>query len=143
MGNHRYNLSKLLLLYIVIKVASIIDPATHDKSQDSHSVVVNSLDPCFCKTGLAGELTGVFKAVFKIFEFVFARPAEEGSRLVVQAASAGRPTHGKYMRAGAVQEYDLFITNAGGQARMNDVWEQLSRKLEYIQPGIMANVNTA
>ncbi|KAH9210646.1 hypothetical protein DL95DRAFT_437522 [Leptodontidium sp. 2 PMI_412] len=143
MDQNQYNLSKLLLLYIVIKLASIVDPATTGKSQNSHSVVINSLDPCFCKTGLAGELTGGFKAVFKFFEFVFARPAEEGSRLVVIAASAGRPTHGKYMRAGSVQEYAPFITNVDGQAKMNYVWEQLSRKLETIQPGVMANVNTA
>ena len=91
-----YNLSKLLLLYVIVKLASIIDPITNDKSQSSTPIVINSLDPCFCKTGLAGGLTGGFKAILKLFEFSFARTAEEGFRLVVTAASAGRQTHGVY-----------------------------------------------
>jgi retinol dehydrogenase-12 len=142
MFDNRYNLSKLLLLYAIIKLASIIDPITNDKSRDSTPIVINSLDPCFCKTGLAGELTGVYKAVFKSFEFLFARPAEEGSRLVVTAASAGRETHGGYMRAGVLQAYAPFITSEDGVKKSEYVWELLSRKLEQLQPGILANVNT-
>ena len=80
--------------------------------------------------------------MFKVFEFLFARPAEEGSRLVVTAASAGRQTHGGYMRAGALQKYAPFITSEDGIARSNDVWEKLNRKLEQLQPGILANMNT-
>ncbi|KAK9326964.1 hypothetical protein V1520DRAFT_387841 [Lipomyces starkeyi] len=138
----QYNLTKLVLLYAIIKLASIVDPITNDKSRDSNPIVINSLDPCFCKTGLAGELTGVFKAVFKSFEFLFARSAEEGSRLVVAAASAGRQTHGLYMRAGALQKYAPFITSRDGVKKSNYIWEQLGRKLEQLQPGILANVNT-
>jgi retinol dehydrogenase 12 len=140
--DNRYNVSKLLLLYVIIKLASIVDPITNDKSQDSNSIVINSLDPCFCKTGLAGELTGGFKVVFKLFEFMFARPAEEGSRLVVTAASAGRQTHGGYMRAGALQKYAPFITSEDGDAKSNTTWKQLGRKLEELQPDILANVKT-
>jgi retinol dehydrogenase-12 len=129
-------------LYLIIKLASITDPSTNDKSADPTPIVINSLDPCFCKTGLAGELTGGFKAFFKLFELLFARTAEEGSRLVVTAASAGRQTHGKYMRAGAVQEYAPFITSAAGVEKSEYLWEQLSEKLEHLQPGIMASINT-
>jgi hypothetical protein len=88
---------------------------------------------------LAGELTGGFKMFFKVFELLFARSAEEGSRLVVIAASAGRRTHGAYMRAGAVQEYAPFITSAEGVKKSDYVWKQLGRKLEQLKPGIMPN----
>jgi retinol dehydrogenase-12 len=128
-------------LYAIIKLASIIDPIANDKSQDSNPIVINSLDPCFCKTGLAGELTGGLKAIYKFFEFVFARPAE-GARLVVTAAAAGRQTHGGYMRAGALQPYAPFITSEDGVNKSNYVWEQLGRKLEQLQPGVLANVKT-
>lgn len=140
--DNRYSLSKLLLLYTIIKLASIIDPIAKDKSRDSYPIVINSLDPCFCRTGLAGELTGGIKALYKVFEFIFARPAEEGSRLVVTAASAGRPTHGGYMRAGALQEYAPFITSEDGVKKSNHIWEQLGRRLEELQPGILAHLNT-
>jgi retinol dehydrogenase 12 len=139
--DNRYNLSKLLLLYAIIKLASIIDPITNDKCKDSNPIVVNSLDPCFCKTELAGGLTGAAKAAFEVFEYLFARPAEEGSRLVVTAASAGRQTHGGYMRAGAVQNYAPFIRNVDGIERANYIWKQLCGKLEQLQPGILANAN--
>jgi hypothetical protein len=50
-------------------------------------MVINCFDACFCKTELAGGLTGVLEVIFKIFEWMFARPAEEVSRLVVVAAA--------------------------------------------------------
>ena len=137
----RYNLSKLLLMYVIVKLASIIDPVTKDKSRDPNPIIINSLDPCFCKTGLASELTGGFKAFYKLFEFLFARKAEEGSRLVVTAASAGRQTHGGYMRAGALQVYAPCITSEDGIAKGNNLWEQLGRKLEQLQPGILADLD--
>jgi uncharacterized protein (DUF1778 family) len=75
-----------------------------------------------------------------VFAFLFARTAEEGSRLIVQAASAGGETHGGYMRAGELQAYAPIITNAEGVKRSEHVWGALCSKLEALQPGIMDNV---
>ncbi|KAK6083228.1 short-chain dehydrogenase [Seiridium cupressi] len=132
---NQYNLSKLLRLYAAIKLSKIVDPAdtTHP-----NPIVINSLDPCFCKTGLPGGLTGSLKIVFKIFEWLTARTAEEGSRLVVQVASAGRETHGLYMRAGAVQEYAPIAQN---DKRVTYVWELICKKLKKLQPGILQNLH--
>lgn len=124
----RYNLSKLLQLYIIRKLCAAIDPPT---------IVINSVDPCFCKTGLSGDLRGVARVFFKIFEFIAARTAEEGSRLVVQAASAGRQTHGKYLRAGTVQAYAPIALD---DERAAYVWNLLCGKLETLQPGILQNI---
>ena len=126
-------------MYAIIKLASLIGP--DDRSHDTHSLIVNSLDPCFCKTGLPGNPTGTIGVFFRLFEFLFARPAEEGSRLVVIAASAGSETHGKYMRAGAVQEYAPFITNADGVQKNDYIFKKLGDKLELLQPGILRNLN--
>jgi hypothetical protein len=128
----RYNLSKLLLLYAIIKLASMVDDP----------IVINSLDPCFCKTGLGGDSSGSAKAARAIFASLFARTAEEGSRLIVKAASAGRETHGGYMRAGKLQAYAPMITSAEGVKRSEHVWKALCSKLEALQPGVMANVTT-
>jgi hypothetical protein len=124
----------LLQLYTVIKLSAIVDPVN---STNPNPIVINSLDPCFCKTGLSGGLTGVSKFLFRIFESIAARTAEEGSRLVVQAASAGRQTHGLYLRAGAVQKYAPIAQN---DKRATYVWELLCKKLEKLQPGIMQNL---
>ncbi|KAF7594140.1 hypothetical protein BBP40_009989 [Aspergillus hancockii] len=142
MDNNQYNLSKLLLAYGIIKLSSIVNPIT-DKSRGSTPIVINSLDPCFCKTELTSELTGGFKAVFKIFEWLFARSAEEGSRLVVIAATAGRKTHGGYMRAGALQKYAPIIASEDGVKRTAYVWDAICKKLEELQPGITAVASSA
>lgn len=77
------------------------------------------------------------KVLFKVFELITARTAEEGSRLVVQAASAGRKTHGLYLRAGAVQSYAPIALD---DKKATYVWELLRRKLEDLEPGIMQNL---
>lgn len=132
----RYNLSKLLQMFAVIKLSAAVDPV---ETSEPNPIVINSLDPCFCKTGLASELTGVIKVFFKIFETIAARSSEEGSRLVVQAASAGRQTHGLYMRAGAVQKYAPVVQD---EQRASYVWEQLSKKLEELQPGVLQSIKS-
>lgn len=129
----RYNLSKLLQLYIIRKLCATIDPA----NTTDNSIVINSVDPCFCKTELSADLKGVARVLFKIFELISARTAEEGSRLVVQTASAGIQTHGKYMRAGAVQPYAPIALD---DERAAYVWDLLCGKLEKLQPGILQNI---
>ncbi|KAI0015271.1 hypothetical protein F4780DRAFT_773666 [Xylariomycetidae sp. FL0641] len=131
---NQYNLSKLLQLYTTIKLCAIVDPAN---TTEPYPIVINSVDPCFCKTGLSGDLKGGPKVFFKVFETIAARTAEEGSRLVVQAAAAGRQTHGLYMRAGAVQEYAPI---ARDEKKAAYVWDLLCQKLEMLQPGILENL---
>ena len=140
--DNRYNLSKLLQVLVIRKLASIVDPTTDDKSTDSSSIVINCLDPCFCRTELARDLSPGLKAFFRVFAALFARTAEEGSRLVVITASAGRKTHGGYMRGGTLKNYPPLITSEDGVEKSRYLWDQLGRKMEEIQPGILANVNT-
>jgi retinol dehydrogenase 12 len=134
-ARYRYQISKLLQLYATIKLCAALDQAN---SANPGSAVINSLDPCLCKTGLHDDLHGAEKAIFGIFERMFARTAEEGARLVVQAASAGPETHGLYLRAGAVQEYGPIV--AQNDKRATYVWELLCKRLEQLQPGILQNL---
>lgn len=127
-------------MYVVIKLASIVDPVEKDKISGRDPIVINAMDPCFSKTGLHTEVTSV---VYTLFESLFARSAEEASRLVVGATAAGRESHGKYFRGGAIQNYASFLTSKDGAKRGDEVWEQLSRRLEELQPGIMNNLNTS
>lgn len=121
-------------MYTVIKLSNAVHSAD---ASDPHPIVINSVDPCFCKTGLSGELKGGPRVFFKVFESIAARTAEEGSRLVVQAASAGLQTHGLYMRAGAVQQYAPI---AQDEAKATYVWELLCKRMEMLQPGILQNL---
>jgi retinol dehydrogenase-12 len=145
----RYNLSKLLQIYVIRHLATIISPIAQTKGSNSSSdsktksenpITINSLDPCFCKTGLSRDINGILKVVAKIFTFLFARTAEEGSRCVVIAAGAGRESHGGYMRAGKMKEYAPKYLETEKEGHGKYVWEQATKKLEVIQPGILASV---
>jgi hypothetical protein len=137
--NVRYNVSKLLLNWAIIKLSSIVDPL---ESQDPNPIVINSVDPMFCKTGIANGLPLQIKVIFKVFEFIFARPAEEGARRIVTAASSGRETHGQYLQSDGQLVYDDIVTSDEGVKRGNYVWDLLCKRLEELQPGILANLHT-
>ncbi|KAH8907672.1 NAD(P)-binding protein [Coniochaeta sp. PMI_546] len=132
---NQYNLSKLLQLYATIRLSAMVGIAN---STEPNPIVINSLDPCFCKTGLPGELKGALRIFVRIFEAIAARTAEEGARLVVQAAAAGRETHGLYMRAGVVQKY---APNVLDNDKATYVWELLCKKLEELQPGVLRSLD--
>ncbi|KAK3380733.1 hypothetical protein B0T24DRAFT_199969 [Lasiosphaeria ovina] len=131
---NQYNLSKLIQLYTLIKLATLVDPLD---GAEPHPIVVNSVDPCFCETGLSREVTGLTRVVTKTFAAIAARPADDGARQIVHAASTGRETHGLYMRAGAIQAYKPI---ASDPAKTEYLWEVLSKRLVKLDPTILENL---
>lgn len=128
-----------MLNMAIIKLVSEGKWITSDSSKTP--VIINVLDPCFCKTELARELTGGLRTAYNIFAFLFARTAEEGSRLVVKAATEDKVTHGMYLRGGSVQQYIDSLKSDEGVKRCNLLWEQLIEKLEQLQPGFLEIVS--
>jgi retinol dehydrogenase-12 len=119
-------------------------PPFNTTKDDTNPVVINCLDPCFCSTSLARNTSGAGKKLaFQIFSRLFARTPEEGSRCVVLAASAGRETHGKYMRAGLLKDFAPMILSEEGKEREEYVWGQVGKKLEEICPGVTRLIKTA
>ena len=137
---NRYAVSKLFQIFMIRKLATVVDPSTATKPSPPNPIVINSLDPCFCKSELVRDIPAAVRPVFKLFSFLFARTAEEGSRCVVIASSSGRESHGGYMRVGASKEYAPMITTKEGRDNEEYVWEQLEKKLKAIHPGIFANL---
>jgi retinol dehydrogenase-12 len=77
----------------------------------------------------------------KVLYFVMnARTAEQGSRTLVHAAGAGSETHGEYLSDCKVIEPSDFVRSAEGKKTAERVWEELSEKLEKIEPGIFKNL---
>jgi retinol dehydrogenase-12 len=102
----------------------MIDPVDDTAAVSPHPIVINSVDPCFCETGLSCEVAGFTWLVVKLFVVFAASPADDGARQVVRAGSCGRETHGLYLRAGRVQEYKPI---AQDDEKTEYVWEVLSR----------------
>lgn len=74
-----------------------------------YGVIINTLNPGLCSTDLirnvgttfTGWLTKIFVKIMRAF---LARTAEEGSRTLLHAASAGPESHGKYLSDCAIKE---------------------------------------
>lgn len=82
----RYALSKLLVVYAVREFTE------QTKDSKKPSVIVNTPNPSFCKSGLIKTTGGA-----KLFEKLLARSTEMGSRALVHGVISGPETHGQYL----------------------------------------------
>ena len=73
----------------------------------------------------------------RIMKRVFCRTTEVGSRTLVDAALRGPETHGKYLRDSKVQRCSPLVESKEGEDVQRRVWEELSARLDRIQPGIL------
>ncbi|KAL8921656.1 MAG: hypothetical protein Q9208_005585 [Pyrenodesmia sp. 3 TL-2023] len=128
----RYPVSKLLEVFYCRELALRMK---QDEKNDPN-VVLNFVCPGLCHSELARE--GSWSLYFlKLF---LARTTEAGSRNFVWATQAGPESHGKYIGNCRFEDVSPFVQSAEGLETQKRVWDELSAKLEKIQPGIMANV---
>jgi retinol dehydrogenase-12 len=127
----RYNVSKLLEVYVCRELVK------EYMSSPDYPVILNFLNPGFCHSELGRE-SPILMAIIK---FIFnARTTEVGSRSLVQAASAGPETHGKYLSDCVPHEPAKSVVGPGGPETQKKVWDELKVILEKIEPGVTANI---
>ncbi|KAK4690832.1 hypothetical protein P7C71_g6046, partial [Lecanoromycetidae sp. Uapishka_2] len=126
----RYNVSKLL------EVLYTRELATRTKQNNKPEVIINFLNPGLCQSSLARDAP----IRVHILKFLLARTTEHGSRTLVHAASAGSESHGQYLSNCQVSNPSPLVRSEEGAKAQKKVWEEISGKLETIEPGIMANV---
>ncbi|SLM34748.1 short-chain dehydrogenase [Lasallia pustulata] len=126
----RYNVSKLLEVFYTRELAA------RTKANKKSDVIINFVNPGLCHSELAREAGwGLY-----ILKLLLARTTEYGSRTLVNAVEAGQESHGQYMSNCTPSRVAPLVTSAEGVKAQKQVWEELSAKLEKIQPGIMQNV---
>lgn len=89
---NRYMLSKLLELLAYRELAEMVS-----HSSQPGDVVVSMMNPGSVQTALDRELHGPRALVWGTYVRYVGRTAEEGSRVLVNAAEGGRHTHGQYL----------------------------------------------
>ncbi|PWY96116.1 short-chain dehydrogenase/reductase [Aspergillus sclerotioniger CBS 115572] len=126
----RYRTSKLLDILLARELA---DRVSGDQ------VVVNCLNPGLCRSQLSREMD---TAAVRIILRLLGRTLEVGGRTLVAAAAAGKESHGQYMSNGELAPHELssFVTSDEGKRTQQKLWEELTRMLDTIQPGVMYNV---
>ncbi|MCJ1318611.1 hypothetical protein MMC15_003941 [Xylographa vitiligo] len=126
----RYNVSKLIQVFYARELAA------RTKTGGKTKVTINLVNPGLCVSNLAREAGWPIY----LFRLAFARTTENGSRNLVYAAQAGQETHGEYISNCHVELTAPLVRSSVGAETQTKVWDQLSKKLETIQPGIMAVV---
>ena len=106
----------------------------------SEKVILNAVNPGFCKTTLSRQATGMQKFMFTAMKLTIGRTVEVGSRTLVAAAAGGSETHGKYMSECLVKEPSAFVRSEEGIKTQERVYTELMEIVEKIQPGISRNV---
>jgi NAD(P)-dependent dehydrogenase (short-subunit alcohol dehydrogenase family) len=88
-----YQVSKLLLMYVIDGIVKSRSQPTQNPSLD---VIITTVCPGLCRTNLGRGFSASAKAVNGIFQSIFARTAEEGSRSIVSGAALGHDAHGQF-----------------------------------------------
>ena len=129
----RYFLSKLLEVFVV---REIFDSLIKDK--DSYPVIINYLNPGLCHSELMRDLDGI---AVRLFNNLLARSTEVGSRTLVNAAlEIGDQSQGQYLSDCNSTPPAPFVTSKEGQETQKRIWQELSKILEDIQPGVIKNI---
>lgn len=132
MNEDRYNLSKLLEVFVVRQLAAEMAP--------SDPVIINALSPGFCQSTLFRHAPGFLRAVLEIGVRILGRTSEMGSRALMAAAAAGRETHGRYMDNCKLRDPSRFVLSEEGQRVQKRVYDELMEVLEGVQPGVTKNI---
>ncbi|KAF4998969.1 hypothetical protein FGRMN_2768 [Fusarium graminum] len=120
----RYEVSKLIVLYIVREIAAHLD------ALEKSSVIINTPNPSYCKSDLLREVPQLAPPDF------LARTPEMGSRALVTGIFAGPESNGKYMTNCHLREPACHVTNKTGAKIQSAIFEELLAKLEAISPGV-------
>ena len=129
---NRYSDTKLLQVLFVQKLAQM----TADSDEGLPKVVINTLSPGLCHSGLYRHAEWPHTWILPISLLILARTAEMGSRSLVDAASAGEETHGKYLVDCRIHPESNFARSTEGQGVKERAWVECLDILESIHPGI-------
>ncbi|KUI73213.1 hypothetical protein VM1G_08827 [Cytospora mali] len=103
--NKRYHVSKLLQILLTKAIAERLAQAESlETGKHGPRIIVNTLTPGMCRSGLSRDLHGWFGAQIAVMTRLLARTTEVGGRTLVSAIAQGWKSHGKYMNDGEVQE---------------------------------------
>ena len=94
-GSIRYNVSKLMEVFLVRELASRTTGSKPD-------VAINMLNPGLCHSELVRDQSMIANLIIRGIKAILARSGEEGGSTLVHSASVGMESHGKFMTNGAI-----------------------------------------
>ncbi len=133
----RYNMSKLLVMLCVRKLAVQLTASSHGGGEATKKpfVVVNNVAPGWCQTALfRNESWGAGQ---NLALRMLGRSSEVGARTLVHGATdAQKESHGEYLSECQVKKASPFVRSTKGKEAQERFWQELVVKLEKIRPGV-------
>ncbi|KAE9380757.1 NAD(P)-binding protein [Stipitochalara longipes BDJ] len=133
----QYQFSKLLLQYAVDSIA----PKTLNSS-GKPEVIVTTVCPGLCRTNLGREFGGFVKFANAMFQQIFARTCEEGSRTLVSGAALGPETHGEMWSHDILWRKGELVTSEEGKLLMVRTWDEILQILRRFAPEVDGILNS-
>jgi len=113
----RYSVSKTIGLLWMRELARRVQ---------SSDIVINAVNPGFCKTGLMRNTSGVMYYLSRVAQFLLGREVEDGARCLVDAAIIKGPeTHGLYLSEMQVKAESDLVRSAEGKELEGRLWEEI------------------
>lgn len=113
---------------------------TRTRPVEQMKVVLNFVNPGWCHSGLMREMSG--NILLAVVMKIMCRTTEVGSRTLVDAALQGPETHGHYMSNCQITKCSKLVEGPEGPELQRRVWEELSQKLNEIEPGVTKNLDS-
>ncbi|KAI1343415.1 putative short-chain dehydrogenase [Xylariaceae sp. FL0016] len=129
----RYMVSKMLVVLVVRELA------TRTRASGKPQVIINTVNPGFCRTELWRNAPLVVKAVTS-FTALLARSSEMGSRTTFCAGVAGEETHGRYLQNCEVWDESKWAQSPQGYEVQKKVFAELVDILDGTQPQVSENI---
>ncbi|CAJ2507070.1 Uu.00g082560.m01.CDS01 [Anthostomella pinea] len=129
----RYMVSKMLLLLAVRQLA------TETNTSGKPQVVINMLNPGFCRTELWRNTPAAFRWIVDLVGLT-ARSSEMGSRTLFSAAVAGEETHGRYMSNCVLSDESPWARSPQGYEVQGRVSAELKAIVDGVDPGVSNNI---
>jgi hypothetical protein len=131
-----YSLSKLLEECAVRQFAAFCPV-------EKTGVIMNIVAPGLCSTGLGRDAGPLTRATVGTLRAVAARTPAVGSRVILSGLVLGNESHGKLISGAKIKEHWVpdWLSNAEGQQLQEDVWKELVRLLERVQPGCISHLS--
>ncbi|KAL4947712.1 hypothetical protein BDW69DRAFT_204127 [Aspergillus filifer] len=133
-STERYNTTKLLLLFFVLKLSTFVDSA---------DVIVNVCDPGFVDTpGLDRDLSGVEQIMLGAFRGVVAKSLGDGAWAYINAVVVkGVRSHGGWVANWDVYSFPKIMYTPDGKKGGENLWEETLDEFEWTGArGILASM---
>jgi len=131
----RYDLTKLFNVFFVRELTKRL-PA-------NSPVIVNTVNPGYCKSELRRNLSFTLRMLHKIMEALLARTTEEGSRQLLWAAIGGTgresELRGGYVSKSELQEVSDFVLSDEGAVVQTRIWDESVEILLRVEPKFESN----